>query len=115
MSFFLEVIFIIGLFCLIAKAAAYLLDSDLHVAPKYVKHGALVVSGEDSVTVPLRFFPHVYYVAFTDENDCGYPSCNPSPSDFVTAELVEFENGKWGLKVKWKVTGYRTLKWFVKK
>ena len=71
--------------------------------------GKLIVTGQDYALIPLHSYPISAGAIFT--SDVVPVTCNPSPMDTVTAEIVPSNSPlyRFDLFIQWHVAGVREV------
>jgi len=75
-----------------------------------MQSGELIVTGEDSLHIPLDRNPAKVKVDFKDEVDMV--PCSPHNVDSLEFTVHDHKN-KFVLIIRWSVTGAREIKWQV--
>jgi hypothetical protein len=75
-----------------------------------MQSGELIVTGKNSIHIPINKFPSEVKCRFKDE--FATIPCNPDDADRLEYEVL-VNNTTFTLHIKWKVTGVREIKWEV--
>lgn len=82
--------------------------SSFHHKLRKARSGILIVSGTDSVTIPLDFRAKIVEANLV----CSVPtpSCAPAPQNSATAEII-----RNGIRISWVVEGECEIHWKAEK